>query len=418
MEIGRGVRELMRGALPAILAVLLGLLLVPLWCGPSAARDGATELRREKARLLEMKAREEKAEAALKDALRKEKLTKERMKELKARLTKQQRVLAGIDRRLSQLGERLNDAEKKVRELATIQGRARSDLRRAAVLAFLAGRSESGDPLAWRRTERNRHLMRAYLGSDLQAVERLSRERERKEAELSGIERQVKVSERKMAQQKKVGETLQSRHEAEQKRLSDIGREKRGKEEELRALRARIAGMERLVSRIERLAKARERLRRKKEAPGNAPEESPADRTGALRRFASLDGGLAAPLPGKVVTRFGRQRDATFDVMIENRGVEVEGLSGAPVKAVGRGEVAFAGAVSGFGNVLIVQHGSGLFSVYGKLDTFLVKQGQPVEKGQIVGRLPESPSGKSVLYLELRAGGTAIDPASVIPLNP
>ncbi len=102
---------------------------------------------------------------------------------------------------------------------------------------------------------------------------------------------------------------------------------------------------------------------------------------------------------------------------IENRGVEIEGVSGSPVKAAGPGEVAFTGAVSGFGNVLILQHGSGLFSVYGKLDEFLVKTGQDVARGQVVGKLPASPSGKSVLYFELRAGGTAIDPASVIPLN-
>jgi septal ring factor EnvC (AmiA/AmiB activator) len=117
------------------------------------------------------------------------------------------------------------------------------------------------------------------------------------------------------------------------------------------------------------------------------------------------------------VTRFGRQHDATFDVTIENRGVEIEAPSGASVKSVGQGEVAFAGAVSGFGNVLIVQHGGGLFSVYGRLETFLVKQGEAVKKGTVVGRLPGSPSGKSVLYLELRAGGTAIDPTSVIPLD-
>jgi septal ring factor EnvC (AmiA/AmiB activator) len=55
--------------------------------------------------------------------------------------------------------------------------------------------------------------------------------------------------------------------------------------------------------------------------------------------------------------------------------------------------------------------------VYGRLETFLVKQGEAVKKGAVVGRLAGSPSGKSVLYLELRAGGTAIDPTSAIPLD-
>jgi septal ring factor EnvC (AmiA/AmiB activator) len=254
--------------------------------------------------------------------------------------------------------------------------------------------------------------MRVYLAADAEGVARITRARERKEAELSGLERQVAVTERKMAIEKKVGDTLLSRQEAERRRLAGIEREKKRKEKELKSLRAKIARMESLVSRVERQVKERERRARKAEA-GPAARE-PAE---APRRFASLSGGLSPPLAGKVVTRFGRQHDTTFDVTIENRGVEIESSSGASVKSVGQGEVAFAGAVSGFGNVLIVQHGGGLFSVYGRLETFLVKQGDGVKKGTAVGRLPESPSGKSVLYLELRAGGTAIDPTSVIPLD-
>ena len=244
-------------------------------------------------------------------------------------------------------------------------------------------------------------------------IARITRARERKEEELSGLERQVAVTERKMAREKKVGDTLLSRQEEERRRLADIEREKKRKEKELKSLRAKIARMESVVSRVERQVKERERRARKGAAGGSAargPAEAP-------RRFASLSGGLSAPLAGKVVTRFGRQHDTTFDVTIENRGVEIEAPSGASVKSVGQGEVAFAGAVSGFGNVLIVQHGGGLFSVYGRLETFLVKQGEAVKKGTVVGSLPGSPSGKSVLYLELRAGGTAIDPTSAIPLD-
>jgi septal ring factor EnvC (AmiA/AmiB activator) len=254
--------------------------------------------------------------------------------------------------------------------------------------------------------------MRVYLTADAEGVARITRARERKEEELSGLERQVAVTERTMAREKKVGDTLLSRQEEERRRLAGIEQEKKRKEKELKSLRAKIARMESLVSRVEREVKERER-RARKAAPGSAARE-PAE---APRRFASLSGGLSAPLTGKVVTRFGRQHDTTFDVTIENRGVEIEAPSGASVKSVGQGEVAFAGAVSGFGNVLIVQHGGGLFSVYGRLETFLVKQGEAVKKGTTVGRLPESPSGKTVLYLELRAGGTAIDPTSVIPLD-
>jgi septal ring factor EnvC (AmiA/AmiB activator) len=381
-----------------------------------AARDISGELRKERARLFEMKAREEKTASELTEALRKEKLSKGRVGELQRRLKEQRRLLSGIDRRISTLNERLERTEKVVRELEEAHGQARTRLQRAVVVAFTGQREGAWDPWDPSARERERCFMRLLLAANAEGIVRINRARERKEEELSGIEKQVAVTERKMARERKVGETLLSRQEDERRRLAGIEREKKRKEKELKSLRAKIARMESVVSRVERQVKERERLARKRAAgaagrtAGREPAETP-------RRFASLSGGLSAPLSGKVVTRFGRQHDPTFDVTIENRGVEIEAPSGASVKSVGQGEVAFAGAVSGFGNVLIVQHGGGLFSVYGRMETFLAKQGEAVKKGTVVGRLPESPSGKSVLYLELRAGGTAIDPTSAISLD-
>ncbi len=404
----RGTRRILSALLAA--AVALCILYPP---AARAARDVAAELRKERGRLIEMKQREEKSVRELTEALRKEKLSKGRVDELQGRLKRQRILLSRIDRKISVLNERLERAEKAVRELEAARGQARTDLQRAEVAAFVGQRAGAGDPRYSSARERERHFMRVYLAADAEGVARITRARERKEEELSGLERQVAVTERKMAMEKKVGDTLLSRQEEERRRLADIGQEKKRKEKELKSLRAKIARMESVVSRVERQVKERERRARKREAGGSASRE-PSE---APRRFASLSGGLSAPLAGKVVTRFGRQHDTTFDVTIENRGVEIEAPSGASVKSVGQGEVAFAGAVSGFGNVLIVQHGGGLFSVYGRLESFLVKQGEAVTKGTVVGRLPGSPSGKSVLYLELRAGGTAIDPTSVIPLD-
>jgi septal ring factor EnvC (AmiA/AmiB activator) len=398
---------------PAALLALL--LLLPLPAAPAHARDAAGNLRKEKARLLEMKAREEKTAAELSEALRKERMTKERVEELSGRLAAQKRTISRIDRKIASLAARLDRAERDARALSEARATAEGNLRSASAAAFAGHLARAGLPWESPGEERDRYLMRVYLGADLEDVQRITRERERKERELSGIERQVEITERRMEAERKVGETLLSRQAEERKRLEGIGREKRRKEKELRALRARIARMESLVSRVERESREREkRLGKRGDGRGAAPEKPGGAE--AQRRFTALPGGVVPPLGGKVVTRFGRQHDPTFDVTIENRGVEIEAPSAAPVKSVGKGEVAFAGSVSGYGNVLIVQHGGGLFSVYGKLDSFSVRQGDAVGKGQPVGRLPESPAGKSVLYLELRAGGTAVDPASVIPL--
>ena len=375
-----------------------------------AAQNDSAQLKKEKTRLLEMKAREEKTAAQLSEALQKEKLGKKRISELKMRLEKQKKLISSIDRRLLALSGRHDEIEKQMRGLAKAHDETKNRLLLTEKLAFEKHRLSLAHPSAASYQERPRILMSGVLAAGVQDVKRLSMAWESKQKELSGIEQQVAISEKKMAQEQKTGEQLLSRQEEEQKRLSDIEKEKQAKQKELSALRESIKRMESLVAAVERKAREKEeqRLKKSKEAQGKTPppRQTP--------RFASLPDGMSAPLSGRVVTRFGKQRDEKFDVMIENNGVELEAESGANVKAAASGEAAFTGAVSGYGNVIILQHAPGLFSVYGKLDSFLVKTGQKVSRGDVVGRLPQSPSGKSVLYFELRAGGAAVDPVSVI----
>ncbi|MBI5419590.1 MAG: peptidoglycan DD-metalloendopeptidase family protein [Deltaproteobacteria bacterium] len=368
------------------------------------ASDSAGKLREEKARLMEMKRKAEKTAAELADTLKREKTSLRRVGELQARLAKQRRLIERIDRRLLALEGQLDRTEEEVRALGEEQGRAERGLRGAAAQVFAGERERMRAPGSETRTERLRYFARWVLAAELARYGRLTADKEEKERTLSGIEQRIEVSERRMAEQKKVGEKLLSQREAERRRLSEIEQRKKAKEGELRALRARIARMEALVSRIER--KMRERERQAKEPRKIGPKQ-----------FSGVSGGLVPPLAGKVVGRFGRQRDPVFDVTVENRGVEIEASPGAAVHAIGKGEVVFAGSVSGFGKVLILQHGSGLFSVYGKADSFSASLGQKVGAGEEVGRMPASPDGKSVLYLELRAAGTAIDPVPVIPLT-
>jgi septal ring factor EnvC (AmiA/AmiB activator) len=259
-------------------------------------------------------------------------------------------------------------------------------------------------PLVVVRGERLRYLMTRVLASEAQKIGRLSDEKEKKENALSGIERQVHQSEKKISREKKVGTLLLTQREKEAKRLQGIKTQKARKEKEVKALRARVARMKALVSRIEREVREAER-RRPRKGRGAGPS-----------KFSSIPGGLVAPVRGRVVGPFGKYRDPVFDVEVENLGVEIEATSGSPIRSIGKGNVVFSGTVSGFGKVLIIQHGTGLFSVYGKAESFSVSQGQVVAPGQNIGRLPASPDGKSVLYLELRAAGTAIDPMAVIPL--
>jgi len=382
-------------------AMIAALLLPP---GTSHAESTQVRLRKEKARLTEMRKRAEKAAAELDQALEREQTSRHKVDEIRKQLDGQRRLIARIDRKLSTLAREMERAESEVLAIERARATTQRGLEQAAALAFTEEKGAAGLPPAEVGGERLRYFTELVLSTEAERVDRLAADKEKKESALSGIERKVKLSEKRITREKKVGESLLNRRKEEAKRLAIIQRDKEKKEKEVKALRARVARMETLVSRIERQVREAERKR-----PAGERKAGPS-------KFSRIPGGVVAPVRGKVVGPFGKYQDPVFDVEVENHGVEIEASSGAPVRSIGKGSVVFSGTVSGFGNVLIIQHGTGLFSVYGKAESFSVAQGQNVGPGQNIGRLPRSPDGKSVLYLELRAAGTAIDPTAVIPL--
>src|SRR5499427_2013715 len=126
---------------------------------------------------------------------------------------------------------------------------------------------------------------------------------------------------------------------------------------------------------------------------------SAADASLPLRPFR---GDLEWPVAGTVTRRFGRGSPAN--------GMEIAAPEGADAHAVHDGAVAFAGTFSGFGNLVILDHGSRTFSLYGDLLDIAVKKGDRVEHGGKVGTVGATSSGASGLYFELRVDGEPVDP--------
>ena len=117
-------------------------------------------------------------------------------------------------------------------------------------------------------------------------------------------------------------------------------------------------------------------------------------------------GDIPWPVAGTLARRFGRSTTAAG----ASNGIEIAALEGAEARAVHDGLVAFAGTFSGFGNLVILDHGSQTFSLYGDLLDIAVKKGARVEQGQRVGTVGATSSGANGLYFELRVDGQPVDP--------
>jgi murein hydrolase activator len=113
-------------------------------------------------------------------------------------------------------------------------------------------------------------------------------------------------------------------------------------------------------------------------------------------------GDLEWPVAGTIARRFGRGAAAN--------GMEIAAPEGAEARAVHDGVVAFAGSFSGFGNLVILDHGSQTFSLYGDMLDIAVKKGDRVDQGRRLGTVGPTSSGASGLYFELRVDGQPVDP--------
>jgi septal ring factor EnvC (AmiA/AmiB activator) len=120
-------------------------------------------------------------------------------------------------------------------------------------------------------------------------------------------------------------------------------------------------------------------------------------------------GNLDWPVAGPVTGRFG-QSPARVGGGPVRSGIEISAPAGTIVSSVHGGSVVFADAFTGFGDIVILDHGAGIFTVYGYLASTSVDRGEVVEVGDEVGRVGSPPAGPPALYFEVRVDDRSVDP--------
>ncbi|HET8646412.1 MAG TPA: peptidoglycan DD-metalloendopeptidase family protein, partial [Vicinamibacteria bacterium] len=107
----------------------------------------------------------------------------------------------------------------------------------------------------------------------------------------------------------------------------------------------------------------------------------------------AFKGSLPWPAGGRVRVAFGRRKHARFDTYTLQNGIEIETAAEAPVLAVHEGTVVFADLFSGYGLMVVVDHGGKHHSLYAHLGEIRVATGQRVAAGQEVGTAGRSLEG-------------------------
>ena len=123
------------------------------------------------------------------------------------------------------------------------------------------------------------------------------------------------------------------------------------------------------------------------------------------------------PVEGELTDSFGARHNPFGGGISEfHSGQDIATAWGTPVVAAGNGVVTFAGTQSGYGNVVIIDHGNGLTTRYGHLSKIEATEGQEIRRGETLGRVGST--GRSTgphLHYEVRINDTAVSPRRYLP---
>jgi len=138
--------------------------------------------------------------------------------------------------------------------------------------------------------------------------------------------------------------------------------------------------------------------------------EEPVDPAGGIRPWKGV---LDWPARGTIVETFGRHRHPKFDTWTVSNGVAVAVPLATPVRAVYAGKAVYAQWLSEYGNLVILDHGDGMLTLYAWLQAVSVRAGVPVAVGTEVGLAGYGPGrDEPGLYFEVRDRQKAMDPVA------
>ena len=377
------------------------------WCGgaPASTTEDLKELRvRIEALKKEIAAIEgNRVEAA--DALREsERAISEATRELRNLSSERQTT----EQRLQQLGRESKSARERAdgesRRLATLIRDQYVNRERGYVRMLFSGENPAA---AARELHYASYASRAEarlidnLRGSLKDLQRLAGDARDKSIELADIETRQRAERTQLAKES----------DARRRVLREISTKIRTQRKEVSTLEQNEKRLTQLIEKLVKMVRpAKPAERENPKRPGIRNEAVPDNSFAGA--FAALKGKLRLPIRGELASRFGSPRE---DGGTTWKGLFIKAPQGEEVKSVAPGRVVFADWMRGFGNLMIVDHGSDYLSIYGNNETLFKQAGETVSSGDTIARVGNSGGNPETgLYFEVRHQGKPFDPQSWI----
>ena len=328
------------------------------------------------------------------------------LQEKQSELSSMQRDLQGVERSIAQTDREIEGVKREIE-------RKRQEIQKRLVSVYKAG--EIGNLRIFYSSESFPQMVEnlRYMRSVLENDRKLHHEYQLKIAELTKLKERLETeANRKEKIMVGITHKKQEIEEEKQKKVSYLSKVRQDKQSYLASLRELQVNARRLQAMVEKLeAMSRKSYTRKDEkrpSRGLAPDSLPVPDKG----LGSQRGRLSLPTNGEVVGRFGKHKHPEFNSYTVSNGISIAASSGADIRSIYEGKVIFADYFKGYGNMVIVDHGGGFFSLYAHTSRIAKRVGTQVGRNEVLASVGDvdSPRGP-MLYFELRYQGRPVDPS-------
>lgn len=192
--------------------------------------------------------------------------------------------------------------------------------------------------------------------------------------------------------------------------LGKVRQDRKSYETSLKELQANASRLQAMITRLNAMSRRKLPSRHRKSGEKLKPlaELPPVPDRG----FTSQKGRMNLPVRGEIIESYGKHKHPEFNSFTFSKGLSISASAGADIKSIYEGTVIFADYFKGFGNMIIVDHGGGYFSLYAHAARLSKKVGAEVARHEQIAVVGDVDSSKgSMLYFEIRHQGKPVDPA-------
>jgi septal ring factor EnvC (AmiA/AmiB activator) len=336
------------------------------------------------------------------------------LQEILLNLQKKESDLVRMSRDLRGIESSIDHTRREIQNVTEEANRKRAEIERRLSSLYKAG--ELGtlrmffSAESFPQLSENIRYMRSILENDKRIFLEYNQKIELLKTLKVDLERDALKKERIMTgiEQKKVEIEDEKRKKAAY--LGKVRQDRKSYEKSLKELQANAARLQTMISRLDALS--RRKLSSRHEKPGAKLKPLAELPPVPDRGFGSQKGRMSLPVRGEILESYGRHKHPEFNSFTFSKGVSISAPSGSEIKAIYEGTVIFADYFKGFGNMIIVDHGGGYFTLYAHASRLAKKVGAEVARNETIGAVGDVDSSKgSMLYFEIRHQGKPVDPA-------